>query len=246
MTPSSTDAKRVRSAFMCGTATLDVVAGELERALGRSVLGVEPLGVLQPLDVEALEPGVDVVVVRAAPARAEAHRQEQLVDPVLDVLAHEVVDELAGDEELVARVLVLDRSADDALREVDARSARRRQSSRTGWLMPAQIMSACSSSGSHHAWSSGSRSTRGPRQRGPLGRDDRPLARLVGLEVGALVRRRSSAGSTGCVDVEAARRHVGDRARQHQAAAGAAVLRDVVEERGLVGERVPLVAVRGR
>ena len=104
---------------MCGQRRWTLIAGELERALGRPVLGVEALGVLQPLLVEALEPGVDVVVVRAAPVRREAHRQEQLVDPVVDAVVDEVVDELARDGELVARVLVGLRPADDALVEVD-------------------------------------------------------------------------------------------------------------------------------
>ena len=44
-------------------------------------------------------------------------------------------------------------------------------------------------------------------------------------------------------DVHPARRDVGDRARQHQPPAVAALLLDVAQERRLVGERVPLVAV---
>ncbi len=224
------------------TSPLDVVAGELERALRRPVLRVEALGVLEPLDVEALEPGVDVVVVRPAPMGAEAHREEQLVHPVLDVLADEVVDEVAVDLELVARVLVVEGAAHPSLLEVDDDP-----------LIADIEQDRLVDPGADHVRLLEERIPpcrelreevdARPLPGGPLRRDDRTLARPIGLQVRTLVvedRRRIDR----MADIEPAGCHIGDRAREHQPATIATVLLEIGEEGRLVGERVPLVTVQ--
>ena len=100
-------------------AALDLPAVDDERALRLRLLGVEPLGVLDPLEVEALEPGVEVVVVRTLPGGAEAHRQEQRVDPVDLVLADEQLDERPGDPEDVAAGLLAVPAPDLLVDEVE-------------------------------------------------------------------------------------------------------------------------------
>src|SRR5207253_5222925 len=75
-------------------APLDLVAGCFPRALDRSALRIEALGVLQPLFGEALEPRVDVVVVGALASGPEAHRQEQLVDPVRQAPPYAPLDQV--------------------------------------------------------------------------------------------------------------------------------------------------------
>ena len=45
-------------------AALDLPTGQIERPLGWTILGIEAFGVLDPCRGEALEPGVDVVVIR--------------------------------------------------------------------------------------------------------------------------------------------------------------------------------------
>ena len=44
-------------------AALDLPAGQVERPFGWAILGIEALGILNPCRGEALEPGVDVVVI---------------------------------------------------------------------------------------------------------------------------------------------------------------------------------------
>ena len=236
MTPSSTEREPGEVGLHVRAAPLDVVAVELERALGRPVLGVEALGVLEPLLVQALEPGVDVVVVRAAPARPEAHRQEQLVDPVVDVLADEVLDELAVDEELVARVLVLERPAHLAV----AKSMTIRSS-------PTSSEDRLVDAGADHVGLLEQRlpprlelgqqvDPRRRCQRGPLGGDDRRACAPGTPRGRRACRRRSWPGRPGGVTSNRPVATSATRARQHQAAAVAAVLGDVVEEHRLVGE----------
>ena len=83
------------------------------------LLGIPAFGVHQPVGGQALEERVQVLVVRADPARAEAHAQEQAVHSVGLVAGDQLLDQRAGDGELVAAPLpgegpdLADREVDD-------------------------------------------------------------------------------------------------------------------------------------
>jgi len=64
--------------------------------------GVPAFGVHDPFRGQALEEGVDVLVVLADAAGTETHAQEQAVDPVDLVVGDQPLDQRAGDGELIA------------------------------------------------------------------------------------------------------------------------------------------------
>ena len=225
---------------------LDPVAGRLPGALRRPALCVEALGVLQPLLGQALEPRIDVVVVGTLARRAEAHRQEELVDPVGQPAADARLDEVARDREPVARRLVALRERTDLpLHEV-----------RHDLLVAQVEHDALVDSGADQVGLFQERipprlELREDVEPRPLPRpalrlDHLELARLVGLQVGDLVLedRVHLRGWQGMLDLEPVRRQDAPGSRQHELALELAPFAHVVEEHGLVGEDVVWIVMQ--
>jgi len=83
-------------------AALDDPVTELDVFFILLPAGIPALGVHDPLRSQALEEGVDVLVVLADAAGPEPHAQEQAVDPVDLVVGDQPLDQRAGDGELIA------------------------------------------------------------------------------------------------------------------------------------------------
>src|SRR5262249_25513142 len=83
-------------------AALDYPAPEPDLLLVVALVGVPPFRVHEPDRVQALEERVQVLVVRADPARPEPHAEEQAVDPVDLVVGDQPLEQRAVDAELVA------------------------------------------------------------------------------------------------------------------------------------------------
>ncbi len=98
-----TEPRQVR--LQVGAAALHHEVPDPHEIVRLVLLGVPALGVLEPLRRQALEEGVDELVVGAPAGRPEAERQEQAVHPVDLVAGHLSLHELPGDDEAVAALL---------------------------------------------------------------------------------------------------------------------------------------------
>src|SRR5260221_11142523 len=83
-------------------AALDDPVAEPDLLLVVALVGVPAFRVHEPDGVQALEERVQVLVVRAAPARPEPHAQEQAVDPVDLVVRDQPLEQRAVNAELGA------------------------------------------------------------------------------------------------------------------------------------------------
>ena len=196
------------------------------------------LDVADPVGRQALEEHVDVVVVRAGPLRAEAAGQEQPVDPVLTPVAQVGADERVGDlvavsagQPVVRDHPLLDEIDDDPLAlgcqqhpVTDAgaqpRCRREHRIPPLGELRLQQVAAA--------------------RPGRPLGVQQRPGALLVSLEVAVLVPERLG-GIAGVRHGAVGAGQLGGRAGNQQLDTLDLAFPQVVDEDGLVGERVSVV-----
>ena len=113
-------------------APLHLVRTAPERLVAGRSRRVVALAVRHPLDGEALEERVDVLVVRAVPVGPEAGGQEDLVHPVLGVLEDAPLHERPVQRERVGERVAGPRRAHGAGREVDHDVERLR---RGGWVV---------------------------------------------------------------------------------------------------------------
>ena len=229
-----------------GAALLYVVAAHLDRAGLRPLLDVVALGVLQPLLGQGLEPGVDEVVVGAAPPRPEAHRQEQEVDPVRFVAPHAGLHEVTVDREAIAEVIdagrlrahgpgtEIDADAlvadiqDDRVLDPGRDQVRLREQRLEPRLELRDEVQARADPG------------------GVLGGQPRPHVGLVATEVSLAVTEdlRDLRVGYGMGDREVTRGQRSDAAGDHQPRVEPPLLRDVVKEDRLGGEDVVGIVVQ--
>ena len=239
---------------------LDAPVAEQRLLVAVLQFGVPALGVLQAVDGLALEPGVDVLVVRPSPMGDEAHAEEQAVRPVHLSVGQQSLDQRPCHPEAVPALLALVPQAHHALGEVD----HHRQvlgpwaPSRSGGVGQHQHLDGIADGRTegvgqlqqrlHPGLQLAEHVEVGDRPRRLLGGDPSPLPLgirrqvrlLVGedgshLVVAERVRHRAPASS--------ARRQLGRAPGDQQPAVIVTASRHEVEEDGLVGEDVRLVTV---
>ena len=108
-----------RSALQVRAAPLNLPAVQGDRRGVVVRLGEPAVGVGDPLVGQALEERVEVLVVAADPPRLEPGGQEDRVDPVRLVVAQHRAHQLRRDREPVAELLIRNRFAHNAFREVE-------------------------------------------------------------------------------------------------------------------------------